>query len=98
MVWIVEKRVVYHMFGLGFERVKKPVRVTFEFEVKENAFVPDSLSTHTVYNGKAFERRYPNLNLASLENSIDSTVRKEIMIYLRECRFVENGCASDSSL
>lgn len=98
MVWIAEKKVVHHIFGLGFERVKIPVRVKFEFEVKEGAFVPDSLSTHTVYNRTALEKRYPNLNLASLENSIDSTVRKEIMRYLRDCGFIENDSDSDSSL
>jgi hypothetical protein len=98
MVWIVEKKVVHHMFGLGIERVKIPVRVTFEFEVKEGAFAPNSLSTQTVYNRTALEKRYPNLNLASLENSIDNTVRKEIMAYLKFCVFLENDSDSDSSL
>ena len=96
MVWIVEKRVVYHIFGLGFERVKIPVRVKFEFEVKQGAFIPNSLSTHTVYNRAALERRYPNLNLASMENSIENTVRNEIMTYLRECGFLDEGSDSDA--
>ena len=96
MVWIAEKKVVHHMFGLGFEMVKIPVRVKFEFEVKEGAFVPDSLSTHRVYNRTALEKRYPNLNLASLERSINNTVRKEIMAYLRDCGFLEEGADSDA--
>jgi hypothetical protein len=96
VVWIVEKRVVHHIFGLGFERVKIPVRVKFEFEVKEGAFIPNSLSTQTVYNRTALERRYPNLNLASMENSLENTVRKEIMTYLRECGFLDEGSDSDA--
>ena len=97
MVWIVEKKVVHHMFGLGFERVKIPVRVKFEFEVKEGAFLPDSLSTRTLYNRKGLAKRYPKLNLSSLENSINNTVRKEIMIYLRDCGFLEEGTDSDAN-
>lgn len=85
------------MFGLGFERVKIPVRVKFEFEVKEGAYVPDSLSTHTVYNRKALGKRYPNLNLASLERSINNSVREEITTYLRDCGFIEKYTDSDST-
>ena len=78
--------------------MKIPGRVKFEFEIKEGAFVPDRLSAHTVYNRKALERRYPNLNLTSLENSIDRKARKEIMIKLREYRFIENDSDSDPIL
>jgi len=88
MVWLVKKRVVHHMFALGFERVKIPVRVKFEFEVKDGVFVPDSLSTHSVYNRKALERRFPKMNVALLESSVGNAVKNEIMTYLRECGFL----------
>ena len=90
MVWLVEKKVVRHLLDLGFERVKIPIRVKFEFEVKEGAFVPESLSTDTLYNRKALEVRYPGLNLASLENSINKTVTKEIFKHMKECGFLNN--------
>ena len=89
MVWLAEKKVVHHMLGLGFERVDIPVRVKFEFEVKNGSFVPDSLSTLTVYNRKALERRYPGLDVASLEDSIKRTVKKEILEHLKACGFVD---------
>jgi len=73
MVWVVEKKVVHHMLGLGFEKVDIPI----------------SLSTHTVYNRKALERRYPGLNSASLEDSIGKTVKKEILEHLREFGFLD---------
>lgn len=96
MVWLVEKRVVRHVLGLGFERAEIPVRVKFEFEVKEGVFVPDSLSTHTVYNKKALEKRYPKLNLASLESSISNTVKEEIMTYMKECGYLSKDKNSDA--
>jgi len=89
MVWVVEKKVVHHMLSLGFEKVDIPVRVKFEFEVEDGSFVPNSLSSHTVYNKKALERRYPALDVDSLEDSIENTVKKEILDHLRECGFLD---------
>ena len=89
MVWLAEKKVVHHILGLGFERVDIPVRVKFEFEVENGSFVPNSLSTHTVYNRKALETRYPGLDVASLENSIEKTVKKEILEHLKQSRLLE---------
>jgi hypothetical protein len=96
MVWIVEKKVVYHIIELPFEQVTIPVRVKFEFEVKEGAFLPDSLTTRRLYNRTALEKRYPNLDLASVEHSIDNTVSKEIMSYLRNCGFLNEDTGSDA--
>lgn len=48
----------------------------------------DSLSTHILYSRKALKKRYQGLNLASLENSIGNTVKKEILKHLRECGFL----------
>ena len=53
MVWMVEKKIVQHVLDMGFERVEIPVRVKFEFEVKEGVFVPDTISKETLYNHKA---------------------------------------------
>lgn len=44
MVWVVENKIVHHVLYMGFERVEIPVRVKFEFEVKEGVFVSGSLS------------------------------------------------------
>lgn len=94
MVWIVEKKIVHHVVGLGFERVTIPVRVRFEFEVKEGAFLPDSLTSRRLYNRTALEKRYPNLDLASLEHSTDNTVSKEIISYLTDCGFLKEDTGS----
>jgi hypothetical protein len=51
MAWFVEKKVVYHLLDLGFERIEIPIRVKFEFEVKEGVFVPDSLANALFQHG-----------------------------------------------
>ena len=83
MVWLAEKKVIYHTIDMGFELVEIPVRVKFEFKVKEGAFVPDTLSKEILYNEKILEKRYPNLNRYSLKKSIEDTVENKIMEYLK---------------
>ena len=84
MVWVVEKKIIYHILDLGFESVGIPVRVKFEFEVQEGSFVVDSLATERLYNHQELERRYPNLKLDALERDIEKTIHREILKYLKE--------------
>jgi hypothetical protein len=88
MVWLIEKKVVYHHLDLGFETVEIPVRVKFEFEIKQGVLVPDTLSTRTLYNRKALEKQYPGADILSVEASIQATVRKEIRQYMQEGGFL----------
>ena len=82
MVWLVEKKVIYHTIDTGFELVKIPISVKFEFEVKKGVFVPDTLSKEILYNDKILEKHYPNLNRYSLKKAIEDTVENKIMEYL----------------
>ena len=84
MIWMVEKKVFNLVFDLGFESVKIPVRVKLEFEVREGNLVPDSLTKTMLYNKKLLERRYPSLDQASFQRSIESKVDKEIQKHLQE--------------
>ena len=88
MVWLVEKKIFYHLFDLGFEGVEIPIRVRFQFEVKEGALVPDSLSKNILYNRLALEKRYPNLDQRRLQQSVEETVETEINRYLRTCGYL----------
>jgi len=88
MVWLVEKKIFYHFLDLGFESVEIPIRVKFEFEIKEGALVPDSITKDILYNRSALERRYPNLDIVSLQKSIEKKVDSEIHKYLRACGYV----------
>ena len=90
MVWMVEKKIVHHVLDMGFERVEIPVRVKFEFEVREGIFVSDSLSKETLYNQKAVLNRFPTVKLPLLDREIEKTVQHEIMDYLRQCGLLRN--------
>lgn len=88
MIWMVDKKVFQLVFDLGFESVEIPVRVKFEFEVKEGNLVPDSLTRTMLYNKQLLERRYPSLDQASFQRSIERKVDNEIQKYLQEHGFI----------
>jgi hypothetical protein len=89
MVWLVEKKVFYHIIDLGFESIEIPVRVKFECEIEEGQLVSGSMSKSILYNRQALERRYPNLDIASLQRSIEHKIDREIHKYLKACGYVE---------
>lgn len=82
MVWMIEKKVFYHLIDLGFERVTIPIRVKFEYEVKNGTYVPDSLSYQTLFNQQAIAKRYPNMAPESLKKSIDRQIKDRLKRYL----------------
>ena len=88
MVWVVEKKVVRHILDMGFERVEIPVRIKFEFEVREGLVVPGTLSREMLYNQKVIVRRYPKVELGSLDRSIEKTVEREITKHLKRSRLL----------
>ena len=88
MIWLAEKKVFQLVFDLGFESVKIPVRVKFEFEVKEGKLVSDPLTKTILYNRQLLERRYPSLDHASFQRSIEKKVEDEIQKYLQEHGFI----------
>ena len=88
MVWLIEKKIFYHFIDLGFESVKIPIRVKFEFEVKEGNLVPGSMSKTILYNRPALERQYPDLDLTGLQRSIENKIDREIRKYLGECGYL----------
>lgn len=88
MVWMLEKKIVHYVLDMGFERVEIPVRVKFQFEVKEGVFVTDSLSKETLYNQHAVQRHFPTVKLPLLDREIEKKVEEEIMNYLGQCGFL----------
>ena len=88
MVWIVDKKVFYHRIDLGFEQVRIPIRVKFEFDVRAGKYVPDTLSFQTLYNLKPLQARYPELNTKALDTDIVQTVTTEIDRYMQDFGYV----------
>lgn len=93
MVWVVEKRIFYHILDMGFESVGIPVRVKFEFDVKEGTVVPDSLSVESLYNRQAVAKRYPSVNMDALDIEIQRTIHREIRSYLQNCGYIFKNLA-----
>jgi hypothetical protein len=96
-MWLVEKKIFYHLLDMGFERVKIPVRVKFEFEVKEGSLVSDSLSFETLFNRQALEKRYPRARLELLASEVERTVRRNIFGYLNDCGYLRVDESSENS-
>ena len=91
MVWVVEKKIFYHLLDMGFESVGIPVRVKFVFDVKDGKFVSDSLSFESLYNQQAVVNRYPGVKSDLLEKEIQKTVQCEIRNYLQNCGYISEN-------
>ena len=91
MVWVVEKKIFYHLLDMGFESVGIPVRVKFVFDVKDGKFVSDSLSFESLYNQQAVVNRYPGLKKDLLEKEIQKTVQREIRKYLQDYGYISEN-------
>jgi hypothetical protein len=92
MVWLTEKKVFYHILDLGFESAGIPIRVKFEFEVRDGVYVSQSLRFSRLYNPQVLRNRYPNLQTERLKHDIDETVKQRIRSYL-----IENGYLGQDS-
>lgn len=90
MVWVVEKKIFYHILDMGFESVGIPVRVKFEFNVRDGKFVPDSLAVESLYNQQAVVKRYPGVRMASLDQEIQRTIQREIQKHLQNLGYISN--------
>ena len=91
MVWVVEKKVFYHILDMGFESVGIPVRVKFEFDVQDGRFMPDSLEVESIYNQQAVVRRYPGVKKDVLEKEVQTTIHREIRKYFINCGYVSKN-------
>jgi hypothetical protein len=81
-MWLLEKKIFHHILDLGYEGVAIPVRVKFEFEIRDGQFVQDSLGYEPLYNKDALLSRYPNLDAESLDKDIVKTVERGIRLYM----------------
>ena len=94
-MWLVEKKVFHHILDLGYEGVAIPIRVKFEFEVRNGKFVPDSLKYEPLYNRDALLNRYPNADASRLDKDIVKTVKKKINAYMLHHGYLEIPSGSD---
>ena len=91
MVWVLEKKVFYHILDMGFESVGIPVRVKFEFDIKDGKLASGSLSFESLYNQLAVVNRYPAVKKDLLEKEIQHTVQRKIRKYLQKCGYISGN-------
>ena len=96
-MWLLEKKVFHHILDLGYEGVAIPIRVKFEFEVRDGEFVQDSLKFEPLYNREALLYRYPNIDTGRLDKDIVKTVKKEIHAYLEDNGYLKTSANSDAT-
>ena len=90
MIWMTEKKVFHLEYNFGFESVRIPVRVKFEFGVKEGTLVDDTLTKSMLYNKQLLEKQYPEFDHVSLQKSIEKKVDHELQQHLLSCGFIQH--------
>ncbi|UCG09132.1 MAG: hypothetical protein JSV83_10950 [Desulfobacterales bacterium] len=98
MGWVIEKKVIYHNLDLEFESVGIPIRVKFEFEVRDGAIVLDSLTFEHLFNKNALLKRYPDLNSERLELDIYETVKLQIRKYLLNNEYLKEDNSPEDAV
>ena len=91
MVWLAEKKIFHYILDMGFERIEIPVRVKFEYEVKDGILLPDTLTKKMLYNQSAILDRYPNLRMPSLDNAIEEMVDSQLSDIFRQYGFLHDN-------
>lgn len=82
MLWVVDKKIVKHTVATGEMLVEVPVRVRFEFGLREERFVAGSMSRRFLYNRPALLRRFPRLDATALEAEVERAVDRAIVEHL----------------
>lgn len=83
MLWVVDRKVVKHTVRVGATLVEVPIRVRFEFGLREERFVSGTLSHTFLYNRPELLRRFPRLDAAWLEAEIERAVERALVEYLK---------------
>ena len=83
MLWVVDKKIVKHTVATGEMLVEVPVRVRFEYGLRDERFVAGSMSRRFLYNRGALLRRLPRLDAAALEAEVERAVDRAIVEHLK---------------
>ena len=95
-MWLVEKKIYYHILDVGYEGVGIPVRVKFEFDVREGKYIQKSLSCEHLYNAGPLLKKYPNLDSAQLEQDVYETVKFRICEYLKKNKYINENATVEN--
>lgn len=83
MLWVVDKKIVKHTVATGDMLVEVPVRVRFEYGLRDERFVAGSMSRRFLYNRGALLRCLPRADAAALEAEVECAVDRAIVEHLK---------------
>ena len=82
MLWVVDKKVVRHMVDAGAVLVEVPIRIRFEYCLRDARLVEGTVTREFVYNRPELVRRFPGLEADGLDVDIEHAVDRAIMEHL----------------
>ena len=83
VLWVVDRKVVKHTVRAGATLVEVPIRIRFEFGLREKRFVAGTLSYTFLYNRPELLRRFPRLDAERLEADIERAVERALVEHLK---------------
>jgi hypothetical protein len=82
MIWAVRQFITHQTLQMGFERLKFPIRVEFEFQKEGTRVFPESIRKKVLYNKTFLLKRYPDLKERDLDLRVEERVREAIQNHL----------------
>ena len=83
MLWIVDKKVVKHVINARSTLVEVPIRISFEYGLRDDKFVEGTLTRKFIFNRKELLRRFPDLDSKILDDEIEDIVDQSLLEYLK---------------
>ena len=82
MLWVVDKKVIRHTIDAGTALVEVPIRIRFEYCLRDERFVEGTLKRDFLYNRPELVRRFPRLQESVLDADIEAAVDRTIVEHL----------------
>ena len=82
MIWVVRQFIIHQTLEMGTERVKFPIRVEIEYQMKGAHLSQSSLRKKILYNKAFLLKRYPHLKEGDLSTLVEERVQKAIQEHL----------------
>lgn len=83
MLWVVDKKVIRHTIDVGTALVEVPIRIRFEYCLRDERFVEGTVKRDFLYNRPELLRRFTRLEPAVLDADIEGIVDRTIVEHLK---------------
>lgn len=83
MLWVVDKKVIRHTIDAGTALVEVPIRIRFEYCLRDERFVEGSVKRDFLYNRPELLRRFARLEPRVLDADIERVVDRTIVEHLK---------------